>query len=62
MKPFFLKVNALDFVLNVVLFQYGSGKQLHLVGFHLMEFLVVEINCEIHDKILLVIINAFKEW
>ncbi len=48
MKPFFLKVDALDFALNVGLSQYGSGEQLHLVGFHSKEFLLVEINYEIH--------------
>ncbi len=61
MKPFFLKVDALDFSLDVTLSQYGSGEQLHLVGFHSKEFLLAVINYEIHDKILLVIINAFKE-
>ncbi len=61
MKPFFIKVDALDFAFDVVLSQYGSGEQLHLVGFHSKEFLIVEINYEIHDKKLLVVINAFKE-
>jgi hypothetical protein len=44
LKPFFLKAIALHFALDVVLFQYGSGEQLHLVGCNSKEFLMVEID------------------
>jgi hypothetical protein len=41
---------------------YGSDEQPHHVGLHSRKFSMVEINYKIHDKNLLMIINAFTKW
>ncbi len=61
-KPFFLKTDASDFALGVVLSQPNKYRRLHLVAFHSRKFIVAEINYEIHDKELLAIVNSFQEW
>jgi hypothetical protein len=44
-----------------MLFLYGSDEQLHHVGLHSRKFSMVEINYKIHEKKLLMIINALKK-
>jgi len=61
-KPFFLEINAPNFIFHVMLFLYGSDEQLHHVGLHSRKFSMVEINYKIHEKKLLMIINAFTKW
>ena len=53
--------DASDFGLGCVLFQYQGGR-LHPVAFHSRKLNSAERNYEIHDKELLAIIEAFKEW
>jgi hypothetical protein len=61
-KWFFLEVDASDFALGSVLFQYGEDGQLHPIAYRSCKFSVVKINYEIHDKELLAITIAFEEW
>jgi hypothetical protein len=61
-KSFFLEADASDFVLVSVLSQYGEDGRLHPIAYRSHKFSTVENNYEIHDKELLVIIDAFEEW
>ena len=61
-KQFFLETDALDFALGLVLSQYGKDRRLHPIAYHYRKFSATEINCEIHDKELLAIIDVFEEW
>jgi len=45
-----------------VLTQRDNKGKLHPVAFHSREFHLAEINYEIHNKELLVIVDAFKHW
>ncbi len=55
-------MDASNFVIGVMLSQLGGYNLLHLVNFHSRNFSLTEINYKIHDKKLLAIVNAFKEW
>ena len=54
-------MDASDFALGAILSQY-LGKRLHPVAFHSRKLNNAERNYEIHDKELLAILDAFKEW
>jgi len=56
-----VKTDASDFALGCVLSQY-QGIWLHPVGFHSRKPNSAERNYLIHDKELLAILEAFKEW
>jgi len=56
-----VKTDASDFALGCVLSQY-QGRRLHPVAFHSRKLNSAERNYEIHDKELLAIMEAFKEW
>jgi hypothetical protein len=56
-----IETDASDFALGCVLSQY-QGKRLHPVAFHSRKLNNAERNYEIHDKELLAILEAFKEW
>ena len=56
-----IETDASDFVLGAILSQY-LGKRLHPVAFHSRKLNDAERNYEIHDKELLAILDAFKEW
>ena len=56
-----VETDASDFALGCVLSQY-QGRWLHPVAFHSPKLNSAERNYEIHDKELLAIIEAFKEW
>ena len=55
------ETDASDFALGCVLSQY-QGRRLHPVAFHSQKLNSAERNYEIHDKELLAIMEAFKEW
>ena len=57
-----MKVNASDQVLDSVLSQKNELENLHPVVFHSHKFTDSELNYEIHDKKLLAIVEAFKQW
>lgn len=59
---FYLKANALDFALGLVLSQYIEDGQFHPIVLCSRKFFAVEINYETHDKKLLAIIDALEKW
>ena len=56
-----VETDASDFVLGCVLSQF-KDKRLHPVAFHSRKVNPPERNYEFHDKELLAILEAFKEW
>ena len=56
-----IETDASDFALGSILSQY-LGKRLHPVAFHSRKLNDAERNYEIHDKELLAILEAFREW
>jgi len=56
-----VETDASDFALGCVLSEY-QGRRLHPVAFHSRKLNSGERNYEIHDKELLTIMKAFKEW
>ena len=60
-KQMVVETDASDYALGCVLSQI-IDKKLHPVAFHSRKFNSAEINYEIHDKELLAIVTAFKEW
>jgi len=61
-KPVIVKTDVLDFALGAILSQRNEEGRLHPVAFHSRKFQPTEINYEIHDKELLAIVDAFKQW
>ena len=57
-----MKADASDQVLDSVLSQKDESEDLHSVVFHSCKFTDSELNYEIHDKKLLAIVEAFKQW
>ena len=56
-----VETEASDFALGCVPSQY-QGRRHHPVAFHSRKLNSTERNYEIHDKELLAIMEAFKEW
>jgi len=56
-----IEMDASDFALGCILSPY-LGKRLHPVAFHSRKLNDAEPNYEIHDKGLLAILEAFREW
>jgi len=56
-----IETDASDFALACILSQ-SLGKRLHPVAFHSRKLKDAEPNYEIHDKELLAILEAFREW
>jgi hypothetical protein len=57
-----LETDASDYALGAVLSQPDSRGQLRPIAFYSRKFNSAELNYEIHDKELLAIVAAFKEW
>jgi hypothetical protein len=60
-KPFVLEMNAFDFTIGAILSQLGKNNFLHPINFHTFKFSLVKTNYDIHDKKLLIIVDAFEE-
>jgi len=56
-----IETDASDFALGCIISQY-LGKRLHPVAFHSRKLNDAERNYQIHDKELLAILEAFREW
>jgi len=56
-----IETDASDFALGCILSQY-LGKRLHPVAFHSRKLNDAEGKYEIHDKELLAILEALREW
>jgi hypothetical protein len=64
-RPTIVETDASDFALGAILSQEvpaTEGGSLHPVAFHSRNFKPAEINYDIHDKEMLAIVVAFKEW
>jgi hypothetical protein len=61
-RPTIVETDASDFALGAILSQEVPEGQLHPVAFHSRKFKPAEINYDIHDKEMLAIVVAFKEW
>ena len=61
-RPIIIETDASDFAIGAVLSQRDNEKRLHPVAFHSRKFQPAEINYDIHDKELLAIVDAFKQW
>ena len=59
--PCIIECDASDFAIGAILLQKIDGR-LHPVAFHSRKMNKHEINYDIHDKELLAITSAFKEW
>ncbi len=57
-----LKINALNYVKDEILFQYNDENVLHLMIFYSKSMIFAEINYHIYDKKLLIIIRCFEHW
>jgi hypothetical protein len=61
-KPTVVETDASDFALGAVLSQVQDTSRLHPVAYHSRKFKPAEINYDMHDKEMLAIVAAFKEW
>ena len=61
-RPILLETDASDFAIGAVLSQKFDNGLTHPVAFYSRKMLPAETNYEIHDKELLAIVDAFKEW
>jgi hypothetical protein len=64
-RPTIVETGASDFALGAILSQEvpaTDGGRLHPAAFHSRKFKPAEINYDIHDKEMLAIVVAFKEW
>jgi len=59
--PTVMETDASDFAIGAALLQQVEGR-LHPVAFHSQKMDKAEINYEIHDKEMLAVVSAFKEW
>ena len=60
--PITIETNASDYALAAVLSITTPSGELHLVAFHSCTFHALERNYDVHDKELLAIYEAFKQW
>ena len=61
-KPLIIKTNASDKALGACISQPDKQGRLHPIAFHSQKFSSAELNYKIHNKELLAIVNAFKQW
>lgn len=61
-RPYIMETDASDYALGAVLSQTADDGLLHPVAFYSRKFTPSEINYDVHDKELLAIVTAFKEW
>ena len=61
-KPITLETDASDGAIGACISQPDDKGRLHPVAFYSRKFLGAEMNYEIHDKELLAIVDAFKQW
>lgn len=61
-KPITVETDASDAAIGACLSQPDEQGRLHPIAFHSRKFSPAELNYEIHDKELLAIVDAFKQW
>jgi hypothetical protein len=60
-KPFVLEVDIFDFIVGIILSQFGKDNFFHPIDFHNHNYFPIKINYKIYDKELLTIVDAFQE-
>ena len=61
-KKIWIKTNAFDYVVVVILFQKNKNDILHSIVYMFKQMSLAKCNYEIYDKELLIIIRVFEEW
>ena len=61
-RPTVIETDASDYALGAIMSQECENVRLHPVAFHSRKFKPAEINYDIHDKEMLAIVAALKEW
>jgi hypothetical protein len=61
-RPIILETDASDYAIGACLSQPDEDKKLHPIAFYSRKMAPAELNYEIHDKELLAVVMAFKEW
>lgn len=61
-KPLYLETDASDYAIGATLSQPDDKGRLHPIAYYSRKMSPAELNYEIHDKELLAIVTAFKEW
>ena len=61
-KNIILKTDISNQALGSCLCQPDTNRQLHLVEYRSRKFSGPELNYDVHDKVILAIVNAFEEW
>ena len=61
-RPTVIEIDASDYALGAVMSQECEDGRLHRMAFHSRKFQPAEINYDIHDKEMLAIVAALKEW
>ena len=57
-----VEMDALDYMLAMILSIYTPDGEIHPVAFHSRSFNPAKLNYDTHDKELLAIFEAFKHW
>ena len=57
-----LETDASDFALGAILSQLCEDNRWHPIAFHSRKFQPTEVNYDVHDKEMMAIAAAFKEW
>jgi len=61
-KPAILEINASDYAIGACLNQLDKEGRLHSVAYYSRKMTPLELNYDIHNKELLAIVAALKEW
>ena len=62
-KPLMIETDASDLAKGAVLSQYEEGdKRWHPVAFYSKKFSPAELNCDVHDKEMVVLVDCMREW
>jgi len=57
-----LKINALDYIIDMCISQFNNEERLRLIIFYFKKMISTKFNYKIYNKELLIIITAFNEW
>ena len=61
-RPLIIETNASNYALAAILSIQAEDGEIHPIAFHSQTFVGADLNYDTHDKELLAIFNAFKQW
>jgi hypothetical protein len=61
-KTCIVETDASDFTVGAIISQRVDERRLHPIAYNSRKFQPLEINYEVHKKVLLAIIDSFKVW